>query len=189
MFEKRKKKNMQVSVRKFSEDDIKNKVRWINDPCNNQFLHYDLPLEYEKTLNWYLKNQDNTSRYDGVIEVDSIPVGLIGLIGIDKTDLCAEFYITLGEQNYKGKGVAKEASLKILEKAFTEYGLKKIFLYTEKDNLFAQKLFSATGFVQKKLLKGHIIYNGRKVDRYLYEITSDEFSAIAYTNTRTFAKV
>ena len=39
---------MNVTIRKFEEKDIANKIKWINDERNNRFLHYDLPLEYEK---------------------------------------------------------------------------------------------------------------------------------------------
>ena len=44
---------MIVSLRKFTKDDIPKKVEWINNPDNNRFLHYDLPLEEEKTHMWF----------------------------------------------------------------------------------------------------------------------------------------
>ena len=34
-----------VNIRPFTENDILNKVRWINDCENNKFLHYELPLD------------------------------------------------------------------------------------------------------------------------------------------------
>ena len=48
---------MKVSIRKFDKKDIPNKVNWINDPRNNAFLHYDLPLEIEKTEVWFERNK------------------------------------------------------------------------------------------------------------------------------------
>ena len=75
---------MNVSIRKFEKKDIPNKVRWINDPENNTYLHYDLPLRVEPTEVWFEKNKERTDRYDAVIEADNIPVGLIGLLSIDK---------------------------------------------------------------------------------------------------------
>ena len=48
-----------VNLRKFNENDIEKKIKWINDPKNNEFLHYNIPLNYENTLNWYIKNQNN----------------------------------------------------------------------------------------------------------------------------------
>ena len=40
-----------ILIRDFKENDIKNKIEWINDPRNNAFLHYDIPLNYKDTLN------------------------------------------------------------------------------------------------------------------------------------------
>ena len=73
-----------VNLRKFNENDIEKKIKWINDPKNNEFLHYNIPLNYENTLNWYIKNQNNPKRKDMIIEYNGIAVGVIGIINIDK---------------------------------------------------------------------------------------------------------
>ena len=106
---------MKVTIRRFEIGDIPNKVKWINDPQNNTFLHYELPLEIEKTENWFRKNADRTDRYDAVIEADGKPVGLIGLLSIDHKHKKAEYYITLGERDYLGKGVAHRATKLLLD--------------------------------------------------------------------------
>ncbi len=36
---------MKITLRKFIREDIPLKIRWINDPANNRFLHYNLPLK------------------------------------------------------------------------------------------------------------------------------------------------
>ena len=94
---------MQVSIRRFNKGDIGNKVRWINDERNNQYLHYDLPLEYDKTVRWFERVEGQSDRYDAIIEVDGRPVGLVGLLNIDQKNGKAEYYIAVGEQEYKGK--------------------------------------------------------------------------------------
>lgn len=168
---------MQITLRRFDSKDIANKVKWINDSQNNTYLHYDLPLEIEKTKIWFEKNKDRTDRFDAVIESDSIPVGLIGLLGIDLKNLKAEYYICIGEQSAKGKGIAKEASKKLLKYAFEDLKLNKVYLYTEKENILAQKLFEKLGFSKEGLLKEDLIYNGRKVDRFFYGFTKQEYEA------------
>lgn len=60
-----------VNIRPFTENDILNKVRWINDCENNKFLHYELPLDEDKTRAWFHKNKDRADRYDAIIEYDS----------------------------------------------------------------------------------------------------------------------
>lgn len=61
---------MIVTIRKFKREDIPKKVEWINNPENNQFLHYDIPIEIEKTQRWYENIAGRTDRYDAVIEAD-----------------------------------------------------------------------------------------------------------------------
>ena len=80
-----------VNIRPFTENDILNKVRWINDCENNKFLHYELPLDEDKTRAWFHKNKDRADRYDAIIEYYRNPVGVIGLLSI--VDGRAEYYI------------------------------------------------------------------------------------------------
>lgn len=162
--------NDEITIRKFNENDIENKVKWINNPENNKYLHYDLPLEYNKTLQWYKNNINNKNRYDAIIEYNGNSVGIIGLLNIDYKNKKAEYYITMGENAYKGKGIAYRASKQIIEYAFKELGLNKVYLYTEVENLIAQKLFDKLGMVKEGLLKEDLIINGKKKDRYTYAI-------------------
>lgn len=158
---------MKISIRKFEETDIPNKVKWINDPSNNAYLHYDLPLEIEKTEKWFDSNKKRTDRYDATILCDGIPVGIIGLLSI--SDDTAEYYIAMGEQDYKGKGIAKEASRLLLEYAQHELNLISVYLYTEIDNIAAQKLFEKIGFEKKYVAEKSAYNRGKLVDRYFYE--------------------
>ena len=158
---------MQVTIRKFEKMDIPNKVKWINDTRNNTYLHYDLPLEVEKTERWYELNKDRVDRYDATILCDGAPVGLIGLLSI--SDGTAEYYVSMGEQAYKGKGIAKEASRLLLEYAQHELNLISVYLYTEIDNIAAQKLFEKIGFEKKYVEEKSANNRGKLVDRYFYE--------------------
>ncbi|WP_065219513.1 MULTISPECIES: GNAT family N-acetyltransferase [Butyricimonas] len=162
-----------TSIRLFNERDIPCKVRWINDSGNNKFLHYDLPLDEDKTRVWFHKNEGRSDRYDAVIEYGDKPVGIIGLLSI--MDGRAEYYITLGESQYKGKGIARDASILLLKYAFEELKLREVYLYTEVDNIPAQRLFEKCGFVKYRLDKNSAVNRGKSVDRYYYVITASEF--------------
>ena len=134
-----------VVLRKFEESDISQKVEWINNPENNQFLHYDLPLEIEKTTNWF-KNKDDSKRVDCVIEYKGIPVGLIGLLQIDRVNQKAEYYITIGEHDFKHKGIATKATKAIIEYAFEIQKLHKVYLTVDAKNENAIQLYEKAGF-------------------------------------------
>ena len=136
---------MDVTLRDFDEADVPKKVEWINNSENNQFLHYDLPLEIDKTTQWF-RNKDNTKRLDCIIEYEGIPVGLIGLLQIDPVNRKAEYYITIGETGYKQKGIATKATKAILEYAFTELKLHKVYLTVDAQNEQAIRLYEKIGF-------------------------------------------
>lgn len=156
-----------VSLRSFEERDIENKVDWINNPSNNEFLHYDLPLEYDKTLAWF-KGRNINTRNDFVIEYEGTPVGLIGLLNIDYTSKKAEYYVSMGDVSYKGKGVATKASYLLLEYAFKKLNLNKVYLNVDYDNQIARKMYQKIGFKQEGIFKEDLMHHGRLIDRVRY---------------------
>jgi len=166
---------MCVNIRKFDEKDIPYKVKWINDEKNNKYLHYDLPLREDKTLIWLKSIKDRIDRVDFTITFNDEPAGLIGLLNIDRKNKKAEYYICLGEEKYKGKGIAYSASKLLISYAFNELYLNRIYLYTEISNSKAQRLFEKIGFKKEGLLKNDLIYNGKKVDRYIYGLILEDY--------------
>ncbi|NLX03265.1 MAG: pyridoxal-phosphate dependent enzyme [Syntrophomonadaceae bacterium] len=166
---------MSIVLRKFQESDIPYKVKWINDEENNKFLHYDLPLREDKTLEWFRSVQNRTDRIDYTVLYNDEPAGLIGLINIDHKNKKAEYYICLGGKRFKGKGIAYIASDILIRDSFERFGLNKIYLYTEIDNVQAQSLFEKIGFVKEGLLKSDLLYYDRVIDRYVYGLNVPSF--------------
>ena len=169
---------MRVKIRKFEKCDIPEKVKWVNNPENNVFLHYDLPLEIEKTERWFENNLGRTDRYDGLIEADGNPVGIIGLLSIDQKNKKAEYYVLMGNTDFKGKGIAKEASRQIINYGFYELGLNRIYLFTEVKNETAQKLFERVGFTKEGCLRADLFSHGKFVDRYVYSILKEDWEKV-----------
>ena len=169
----------QINFRKFTEADIPSKVRWINDSGVNRFLHYDIPINEAKTLEWYHKKKDDPTRADYVIEVidagKAILIGLIGLLNIDHKNRKAEFYMTIGEKDYSGKGIGTAAATNFFDFSFREYNLNKIYCYIEVDNIAANKQGEKSGFKREGLLREDLIHRGRIVDRYFYGVLREEF--------------
>ena len=149
------KQEWKVTIRKFEFSDVPQKVKWINDSRVNRYLHYTLPLEIEKTEAWFFANKDRTDRYDAVIECDNIPVGLIGLLQIDFSKWCAEYYIAIGEPNFFGRGIAAKASTELFKYAFGTLKLNSVYLYTECDNISAIHLYEKFGFKKAIIRKDY----------------------------------
>ena len=166
---------MAITIRQFEEKDIPAKVRWVNDPKNNTYLHYDLPLQEDKTLRWFDSHKGEDTRYDAVIEADGVPVGLIGLLDVDQKNKKAEYYILLGENSYKGKGIAKKASELLLDHAFNTLHLNRVYLYTEVENISAQRLFERVGFKEEGRVRQDLFSKERFVDRIMYGLLQNDY--------------
>ena len=164
----------EICVREFTLSDVKKKVQWINDSRNHKFLHYDLPLDLEKTTAWFERTRCADDRIDAVIDVSGESVGLIGLLNIDQKNKKAEYYICIGEPAHKHKGVAFQASCLLLKYAFFSLKMNRIYLYTEPENQDARHLFETLGFRLEGCLREDLICGDRKVDRLIYAITRQE---------------
>lgn len=161
--------NEEITLRLFEKKDISKKIEWINDVSNNAFLHYDLPLNYDKTLEWF-ESKNNDNRLDLVIEYQNTPVGLIGLLNIDRKNRKAEFYITIGEVSHKSKGIGTKATLLLLQIAFEKLNLKKVYLNVDSENIPAIKLYEKVGFVCEGVFIDEMFHNGRFINRKRYAI-------------------
>ena len=159
----------EVSLRDFCIDDIKLKIDWINDPKNHQFLHYNLPLEYEKTLQWF-NNRNLEKRQDCIIEYNGTPVGVIGLLEIDKINKKAEYYITIGRDDFKRKGIATIASRLILKYAFEVLELNKVYLNVDSKNKAACTLYEKIGMMCEGEFVEDLYHNGKFIDRRRYAV-------------------
>ncbi len=162
-------KNDSILIREFSVLDIENKVRWINNSENNMYLHYDIPLEYEKTLAWFY-SKNNSNRLDCVIEYDEIPVGLIGLLNIDRVNNKCEFYISVGEISYKRKGIGLISTNMIIDYAFNELGMSKVYLNVDVDNTAACRMYEKIGFKCEGVFIDDMIRKNKYIDRKRYAI-------------------
>ncbi|MBQ6066713.1 MAG: GNAT family N-acetyltransferase [Clostridia bacterium] len=159
---------MEIAIRPFELRDAPLKIRWINDPANNRYLHYVLPLTEEGTRAWYDRVEDAPDRFDGVITADGMPCGLIGLLRINDVRKDAELYIVVGEQEWKRKGVASEAIRQLLFYAFARRGLSVVYGYTEPGNLPAQKLFAGLGFSKVAEGLSGVYPDGKQADCFNY---------------------
>ena len=102
-------------------------------------------------------------------------MGLIGLIGIDKTNQKAEFYISMGRDDFKRKGIATTATRLVLGYAFDELALNKVFLNVDEDNGAACRLYEKIGFKLEGKFEKDIIHRGALINRLRYAMLSEDF--------------
>lgn len=139
---------MQVTIRPLQEQDAYTSVKWRNDPEVFKYTGntYDHEITIESELGWIRKVINNPNDYRCAILVDGEYVGNIYLTDIDEET--AEYHIFIGNKDYWGKGVAKQASDLILKYAFKELKLKSVYLRVQIENISAYSLYKKLGFVE-----------------------------------------
>ena len=137
---------MEIRIRPLVEEDAYTSVKWRNDPDVFKYTGntYDHEITIESELDWIRRVMNNPNDYRCAIIADNTYVGNIYLTEID--GVSAYYHIFIGNKDYWGRGVAKEASKQIIDYAFGSLGLKRIILRVRKDNVRAIRLYHSLGF-------------------------------------------
>lgn len=167
-----------IFLRRFEEGDLKYKVKWVNDAENNKTLLFDYPISLSETKEWFKKTFFNRSRWDFVIieKRSKNIIGMTGLINVNLRHRNAQFFITIGEKKFKGKGLSKIAINLVLEFAFNELGLQKIYLLTLANNTLARRIYENIGFKQEAFFKKEYNIHGDLKDIYRHALLKEDFS-------------
>ncbi len=137
-----------VTIRPITYDDTDNIIKWRNsDYVRSHFI--DQRLFTKESHEYWLRNMVETGKVaQFIILLDDTPVGSVYLRDIDHEKKSAEYGIFIGEESARGKGVGTKSAKLIIDYAFDELDLKKIFLRVHKDNIGAVKSYEKAGFVK-----------------------------------------
>ena len=174
-------KGATVELRPFGREHVTQEyISWFNDP---EVTEYNRHGSTKYTLERALEYLDEMQHSSGSIVFAIIAkdanrhVGNISLQKIDLLSRNAEYAILLGEKEYWGKGIAKEASVLILKHGFKELNLHRIYCGTPVKNIPMQKLAASLGFVQEGIRKDAMFKNGEFVDVIEYGLLRSNYTA------------
>lgn len=151
-------------------------VKWLNDPEINAFLEVGNNNNLE-TLKAYIEHQYKNEIYFWAIHLKESKKH-IGNIKIDPIDLklnSGEYGIMIGDKTSWGKGLAKEATLRILEYCFEILKLSRITLGVVEDNKNAVRLYKNIGFKIEEIRKNTGTYNHKLCNSLRMELKIENF--------------
>ncbi len=165
------------TLRELERKDLEVINRWRNNPELIKFL--GAPFRFineEVDTKWfdsYMSNRATNIRL-AILENDVIK-GTISLNSIDLLNQCAELNIMIGDEDNCGKGMGTFAVTALLEHAFNNMNLRRVYLSALEDNHRARHLYEKVGFVYEGMLRESVYKNGEFVNMVLYSILKNEF--------------
>ncbi|CAN5300389.1 GNAT family protein [soil metagenome] len=116
---------------------------------------------------WFTVYENETSK----------PIGFSGVRDIDHRNRTAEFFVTIGEGNARGKGYGTEATILTLDYAFTALGLHNVMLDVLSASLAGIRAYEKAGFREIGRRRECEMMGGRLWDMVLMECLSSEFES------------
>lgn len=164
-----------MKIRKLLKADLAERVLWMNNPAVYKTMHFVPPITLDKTIDWFEKNQSNSSRIDFAFENEKGQlVAMGGLTAIDYTVRKAEFYVFVNPK-FQRQGIGSESTRLICEYGFDVLNLHKIYLFTNASNIGAKKTYEKVGFKLEGTHRDEMIANEKYDDRLYYGLLASEF--------------
>ena len=113
--------------------------------------------------------------YAIVDEDDDQYLGTVSLKNLDMKNGTAEYAIITRKQA-QGAGVAYKATGLILDKAFNEIGIRRVYLSVYSSNVPAIKLYEKSGFKYEGEFRNHFLIDGEYVGWKWYGILKEEYN-------------
>jgi RimJ/RimL family protein N-acetyltransferase len=172
-----------VALGPFHRDLIPIHHRWENDltihrtddPANAQ------PRTIDEVTAWYDEMVKEKSpqriRFSVYERATWRPVGLTALHGIEIRNRTAEFGVTIGEPECRGKGYGTEATRLTLDYAFTVLGLHSVMLTTVEYNIAGQRAYAKAGFREFGRRRQSVLMAGRMWDEIFMDCLASEYES------------
>ena len=103
-------------------------------------------------------------------------IGTCQLHSIHYIHRSAELQIRVGEPAYRGDGYGTEAVELLLDFAFKDLNLQRVYLHVFKNNESALRLYEKLGFVREGVLRKAAHIDGKYVDVIVMGILREEYA-------------
>jgi UDP-4-amino-4,6-dideoxy-N-acetyl-beta-L-altrosamine N-acetyltransferase len=152
---------------------------WINHPTVRAGTGTEGPVSDYSHSNWYRRLMDDPTRRcyiigDGIDE-HATPVGLIGLSELNLRSRNAEYWVYIGEDTDRRRGLASEATFLIMDFAFNTLGIHRVYLNVIENNLPALSMYRKFGFFQEGTAREHFYWQGKYLDMIKFSMLDYEF--------------
>jgi RimJ/RimL family protein N-acetyltransferase len=166
-----------IALTTYTEQDLNELLPFFQDVST---LRYYLPTTIRpfnfEQLKQLLKDwNDGESNFVFAIRIDGQVCGLVNIDGLDYPNSHAEIGIAITDRMRRGQGLAAEALRVLLDFAFGELNLQRIWCRIISGNEPSIRLFSQAGFKPEGVLRRHVRRSGEFCDMLIFGLLRDEY--------------
>lgn len=167
-----------IRLRALSSSDMEKTLEWNNqEDISNLYSGHPFPVNIEMEKKWYEKilcsNFPLTVFGIEFIETKTL-IGITVLKNINMIHRNAEFAIYIGDNEFTGKGLSKDATLETLNFAFNKIGLHRVYLKVLSENTKAISLYEKTGFLKEGVIREAVFKNNEFKDEIIMSVLKHE---------------
>lgn len=169
-----------MKLRLLEEKDVEGMLEWMHDPKVNCFFRFDAEdMTCEKAIG-FVKHaketaENNETFHFAIVDDDDQYMGTVSLKDIDWEAKAAEYAISLRSAS-QGNGYGSQATRAVLEYAFKNLKLNRVFLNVLSDNETAIRMYEKCGFRYEGEFRNHICIRGKIKSLKWFAILKNEFT-------------
>lgn len=148
-------------------------LEWMHDGRINCNFRFDFAsMTREKALDFIENSFTEKNQSFAFVDENDKYLGTISLKNISMLDKSAEYAI-VASIDAQGTGAAKVATEELLQYAFKELGLHRVYLNVLEENRRANRFYEKCGFVYEGCFREHLFLRGRYRNLNWYAIVDD----------------
>ena len=173
-------KGKKVILDRVEEKHLEQLLKWRNDPYNRQFYREFRVMAIENKKKWFLEKvvNDDSWQFFTVRPIDKPEkvIGSTGLTYINWVYRTAEFSITIGDKDYRGKGIGSDTLRTLIDHGFNSLNLNRIWCEVYSNNA-AIDVYKRIGFKEEGLLRETVFKNGKYLDSHILSMLKSDWES------------
>ncbi|HFD39178.1 MAG TPA: N-acetyltransferase [Anaerolineae bacterium] len=153
-----------VILRAIEREDLKNYVKWLNDPVVIKYFAPYRPMSLTQEEQWYEKMLQDESVCNFAIEFEGRHIGGAGLSRIDHRNARAEVGLFIGVPELWDQGLGRDTLRTIVGYGFAQLNLHRIYLRVFAENERAVHAYEQVGFQHEGRMREAEFRHGRYHD-------------------------
>lgn len=166
-----------IDFRRITDYDLKILAKWRNTngirEYNNQFIL--LNMIQQKDWLYRINSEDSDRDMFMITDKKDTPIGVCGLIHINKKDKSADVAIIIGKQQLHHKGLGSETLQMLIEYGFKRLNLHRIGAEIFSYNKISIRLFERLSFRCEATLRHALWRNHRWWNIHIFSLLKHEY--------------